>query len=123
MRRDGNRPRRIAELVKRELAAMIPRELDDPRAHHVTLTYAEVSPDLAHARVYFTLLAGSREAPTVAKALNRASGLLRRTLAERLRLRVVPDLRFEFDSSVERGDRLTQLIDRAVSQDRKGHEE
>ncbi|BAU48946.1 ribosome-binding factor A [Sulfurifustis variabilis] len=123
MRKDGNRPRRIAELIKRELAALIPRELDDPRAHHVTLTYAEVSPDLGHARVYFTLLAGEAEAGPVAAALNRASGFLRRALADRLRLRVVPELRFEFDRSVERGDRLTRLIDRAISEDRKGHKE
>lgn len=123
MRKDTNRPRRIAELVKRELAGLIPRELDDPRAHHITLTYAEVSPDLAHARVYFTLLAGAAEAAPAAAALNRAAGFLRHALAERLRLRVVPELRFEFDSSVERGDRLTRLIDRAISEDRKGRKE
>lgn len=123
MRKDTNRPRRIAELIKRELAGLIPRELDDPRAHHVTLTYAEVSPDLSHARVYFTLLAGEAEARPMAAVLNRAAGFLRRALADRMRLRVVPALRFEFDSSVERGDRLTRLIDQAISEDRKGHKE
>ena len=118
MRKDTNRPRRVAELIKRELAGLIARELDDPRAHQVTLTYAEISPDLKHARVYFSLLAGAQEAAPVAAALNRASGFMRHALAERLKLRVVPDLRFEFDASLERGDRLTRLIERAVSEDR-----
>ena len=116
--KDGNRTQRVAELIKRELAALIPRELDDPRAHKITLTSAEVARDLKSARVYFSLLAGSAQAQPVADALNQAAGFLRHALKQRLALRTVPALRFYFDESVERGDRVSRLIDRALAEDR-----
>ena len=121
--KDGNRSRRVAELLKRELASLIPRELDDPRAARITLTSVDVARDLKSARVYFTLLAGGAEADRAAKALNGATGLLRRALKPRLALRAIPELRFYFDESVERGDRVSRLIDRALKEDREGHKE
>lgn len=120
MRKDSNRPRRVAELVKRELAVLIPRTLDDPRTHQATITYVDVSPDLKSARVYFTLLAGAAGAAPVLAALKRAAGHLRRELAARVALRVIPELKFYFDESIERGDRLTRLIDEAIERDRTG---
>lgn len=115
----GNRPERVAELLKRELAMLIPRELDDPRAHHVTLTSAVVAADLKSARVYFTLLAGEAESERAAKALNGASGILRRALKPRLTMRSVPELRFYYDESVERGDRVSRLIAQALKEDQE----
>ncbi|MFL6712465.1 MAG: 30S ribosome-binding factor RbfA, partial [Sulfurifustis sp.] len=112
MKKAGNRPLRVAELVKRELAVLIPRVLDDPRTHRATVTYVDLSPDLRSARVYFTLLGGAAAAEPVVAAFNRAAGHLRRELAGRVALRVIPELRFYFDASIERGDRLSQLIDR-----------
>ena len=98
---------------------IIPRELDSPYAHQVTLTHAEVSPDLAAARVLFSLLKGSAEAKQAAAALNHAAGFLRHELRDRVGLkRGVPELRFVYDESIERGARLTSLIDRAVAEDR-----
>jgi len=120
MRKDTNRPRRVAELIKRELALLVPRTLDDPRTHQATITHVDVSPDLKSARVYFTLLAGEAGAEPVRAAFTRAAGHLRRALAARVALRVVPELRFYFDASIERGDRLTRLIDAAIEQDRTG---
>lgn len=120
MRKDGNRPLRVAELVKRELAVLIPRTLDDPRTHLATITYVEVSPDLKSARVYFTLLGGEAGAQPVLAAFKRAASHLRHALAGRVSLRVVPELRFYFDASIERGDRLSRLIDKAIAQDRTG---
>jgi ribosome-binding factor A len=118
--KDSNRPRRIAELIKRELAMIIPRELDGVYAHQVTLTYAEVSPDLTSARVYFSLLKGSAEAKQAAAALNHAAGFLRHALRDRVGAkRGVPALRFFYDESIERGARLTSLIDRAVAEDKE----
>ena len=67
MKKDGNRPLRVAELVKRELAALIPRTLDDPRTHQTTITYVDMSPDLKSARVYFTLLGGEAAAELLAE--------------------------------------------------------
>jgi ribosome-binding factor A len=120
MRKESNRPLRVAELIKRELAVLMPQVLNDARAHQTTITHVDVSPDLKNARVYFTLLAGTAGAEPVLKMFSHAAGHLRRALAGRLRLRVVPALRFYFDESVERGDRLAQLIDRAVSEDAAG---
>ena len=117
MPKDSNRPLRVAELVKRELAPLI-RNLDDPRVHAATITHVDVAPDLKSARVYFTLLAGATGAEPVLRAFRRAAPHLRRGLAGRLALRVVPELRFEFDESVERGDRITRLIEQAVRADR-----
>ena len=121
MQKESNRPRRVAELIRRELAMLIPRELDDPHAHQITLTGAEVSRDLSSARIYFSLLSGAAEAKKTAKSLNRAAGFLRHVLMGRVSLRTVPALRFYFDESVERGARIDSLIDRAIAED-KQHE-
>lgn len=122
MRKESNRPRRVAELIRRELASMI-RTLDDARTHQATITYVDVSPDLKSARVYFTLLAGAAGAEPVLDAFKRAASHLRRDLARRVSLRVVPELRFHFDESIERGDRLSRLIDKALYEDRTGKKE
>lgn len=119
MHKESNRPRRVAELLKRELALIIPRELDHPLAHRITLTYAEAPRDLASVKIYFTVLEGAAEAKAIAKALNQAAGYLRHTLRDRVVLRAIPELRFYYDESVERGARLTSLIDRAVGKDRQ----
>ncbi len=121
MHKDSNRPRRVAELIRRELAMLIPRELDDPHAHQITLTGAEVSRDLSSARIYFSLLSGAAEAKQTAKSLNRAAGFLRHALMGRITLRTIPALRFYFDESVERGARIDSLIEQALTED-KQHE-
>ena len=77
MIKDSNRPRRVAELIRRELAMLIPRELDDPHAHQITITGAEVSRDMSSARIYYSLLGGAAEAKQTTKSLNRAAGFLR----------------------------------------------
>ncbi|MBI3546164.1 MAG: 30S ribosome-binding factor RbfA [Gammaproteobacteria bacterium] len=122
MQKDSNRPRRVAELIKRELAMLIARELDDPHAHDVTLTSAEVSRDMSSARIYFSMLSGAAEAKKTVKSLNRAAGFLRHALMQRLSLRTVPALRFYFDESVERGARIDSLIEQALAED-KTHKE
>ncbi len=70
MKKETNRTRRIAELLKRELALLIPQTVRDPHVGLVTLTYANVSPDLSNARVYFTLLGDATKAKETEKALN-----------------------------------------------------
>ncbi len=114
-----HRAQRIAEQIRHELADILMRELKDPRIHDVTLTAVEVSPDLEHAKVWFTLLRG--DAVEVGKALGHASGYLRTELAHRLRMRTVPRLAFQYDESVERASRLSKLIDEAVAADRALH--
>ncbi len=92
---------------------MIPRELDDPRLSQMTLTGVDVAPDLSHAKVYFTQLSGAASAPETLAVLNGAAGFLRHALRGRVDLRVIPELRFRYDESVERGAEISRLIERA----------
>jgi len=119
MPRDFPRSRRIAGQVQRELSDVIRLELKDPRVGMITLTDVEVTPDNAHARVYFTLLGEASRIDEATAGLQHAAGYLRSQLAHRLKLRVVPQLHFEYDASVERGIRVSQLIDAAVAEDTK----
>ena len=119
MPRDYPRGRRIADQIQRELSEIIRLELKDPRIGLITITGVEVSQDNAHARVFFTALGEPLQQEAAAKGLNHASGFLRSALAQRLRLRTVPQLRFDYDVSVERGMRLSALIDRAVESGRE----
>lgn len=117
MPRDYPRSRRIAEQVQRELSDIVRLELKDPRVGMITLTDVEVSPDQSHARVFFTLLGDQTRIDDATAGLQHAAGFLRSQLAQRMKLRVVPQLQFKYDESVERGMRLSQLIDAAIAQD------
>ena len=108
--RRGGRPRKVADQIQRELSEVLRRELRDPAVGMVTLTGVEVSADCAHATVLFTCLDASH-APQAAKGLQRAAGFLRSQLAKRIKLYTAPELRFVYDESIERGARLSQLID------------
>lgn len=119
MPRDFPRSRRIAEQIQRELSDIIRLELKDPRVGMITLTDVEVTPDHAHARVYFTLLGAAPRIGEALAGLRHAAGFLRSELAQRLKVRVVPQLHFEYDESVERGARVSQLIDAALAEDAK----
>jgi ribosome-binding factor A len=103
----------MAEQIQRELSAIIRSELKDPRVKMVTLTDVTVSPDFSVCDVYFTLLGASDEVADTARGLNHAAGFLRSELAHRLSTRTIPELRFVHDTSVERGARLSRLIDEA----------
>jgi ribosome-binding factor A len=118
MHKVTNRPQRVAELLRRELAMLIPATVRDPLVGPVTLTHAEVKPDLASAKIYFTLMGDATKAKETERALNRAAGFLRHELRDRVVLRIIPSLRFYYDKSVERGSRLTNLINRAIAEDR-----
>jgi ribosome-binding factor A len=111
-----NIPRRarIAEQIQRELAELIRLELRDPRVGLVTLTGVELSNDQSHAKVFFTVLGPDGAVRDATEGLGRGAGFLRSQLAHRLTTRKVPELHFEHDESVERGIRLSQLIDEAV---------
>ena len=105
---------RIADQIQRELAEVIRTELRDPRVGMVTLTAVELSRDQSHAKVFFTVLGASSDAAHACEGLQRAAGFLRTQLAHRLSTRSVPELHFDYDESVERGVRLTRLIEEAV---------
>jgi ribosome-binding factor A len=114
MVQEVSRATRLAEQIQRDLAQLIRLEVKDPRVGLVTVTDVEVSRDLSHAKVFVTALAGEQAALESIAALTRASGFLRRRLAQALKTRTVPELHFVYDESVERGARLSRLIDEAV---------
>ena len=117
MPKDYPRSRRIAEQVQRELSDIIRLELKDPRVGMITLTDVEVSLDQSQAKVFFTVLGEPSRIADATEGLQHAAGFLRSQLAHRMKLRLVPQLQFKYDESVERGMRLSQLIDAAVADD------
>lgn len=110
MKRGQGRPQRLGDLIQREVSEMVRLEVRDPRVGMITITSVDVSPDLSHAKIFFTLLEKQALEETLA-GLNRAAGFLRSQLARRIKMYTTPELRFVYDESVERGDRLSRLID------------
>lgn len=106
---------RVAEQIRRDLSELIRAEIRDPRVQQVSLTAVEVTPDYAHAKVFYTALVAESERDALAQGLKRASGFLRHELSRLLLLRTVPELHFVYDTSVERGISLSSLIDSAVA--------
>ena len=136
----SSRAQRVADQMRREIATLIQMEVNDPRVGMVSITAVDVSKDLAYANIYVTVLNslsnnGQADFDTLSepsdldklevaeniKALNKAAGFLRSLLAKRLRLRVVPKLKFHYDASVERGQQLSKLIDNALEADQNQH--
>lgn len=111
------RTERIAQQIQRELAELLRTEVKDPRIGMVTITGVEVTRDYAHAKVFYTALGDEKNHADIDEGLQRAAGFLHSQLFHRLKLRVVPQLHFEYDTSVERGVYLSRLIDEAVGGD------
>jgi ribosome-binding factor A len=109
LKRGQGRPQKLGDLIQRELSELLQRELRDPRVGMITITGVDVSPDFSHAKVFFTVLEKQR-LEAAREGLRRAAGFLRSQLARRIKLYTTPELRFEYDESVERGDRLSRLI-------------
>ena len=112
MKKGHGRPQRLGDLIQREVSELIRLEVRDPRVGMITITSVDVSPDLSHAKIFFTVLP-EEKLPETSKGLSRAAGYLRSQLAKRVKLYTTPELRFVYDESVERGDRLSRLIDSA----------
>ena len=108
-----NRSYQIADQIQRDLTELIARELKDPRVGMVTINAVEVTPDYAHAKVFFSILVGDPEETT--EALNQAAGFLRNHLFKRLHIHTVPTLHFQFDRTTERAADMNALIAKAVS--------
>jgi ribosome-binding factor A len=105
-----NRSYRVADQIQRDLAELI-RELKDPRIGMVTINAVEVTPDYAHAKVFFSVLIG--DAAESELALNEAAGFLRNGLFKKLQIHTVPTLHFQFDRTTERAAELSALINQA----------
>ena len=116
MPREFSRGRKVGDLIHRELASLIQREVKDPRIGMVTITEANVTRDLAVAEIYFTVLPAD-DVKGTEEALNEASGFLRSQLASLLNVRTTPKLRFHYDTTIEDGVRISQAIDNAIARD------
>lgn len=122
MAKEFSRSQRVSEQILRELAELIRLEVKDPRVGFITLTEVEVTPDYAHAKVYFTSMAGQASVEEILVGLRRASGFLRRELGRRIRIHTLPELHFHYDHSVEHGSHMSKLIDQVVREDEARHQ-
>ncbi len=115
MSKEYSRSLRVAEQIQRELARLIQTEVKDPRLGMVSISEVRVSNDLAHAKVYMTVIGSDAEgAAESVGILNRTAPYLRHTLGRRLLLRIIPQLHFIYDETLEAGARLSALIDASV---------
>ncbi|ESS14176.1 Ribosome-binding factor A [Betaproteobacteria bacterium MOLA814] len=111
--RTPNRGFKVADQIQRDLSELIARELKDPRVGMVTIQSVEVTPDYAHAKVFFSVLVG--DPGKTAEALNQGAGFLRNGLFKRLHIHTVPTLHFHFDRTAEQAADMNALIAKAVS--------
>jgi len=105
------RKKRLGELIQRELVKLLQREVKDARIGKITITEVDVSPDLRNAKVYYLVFGHEGGDPRVQAGLESASPFLRSALMRELQIRYTPSLKFVLDESLERGVKLTQLID------------
>jgi ribosome-binding factor A len=106
-----DRMRRVNEAVREVLSARIAEGLNDPRIGFVTLTSVDTSPDLSHARVYVSVLGDDAERADTMAGLGSAHGLLQQAIGRELRMKRTPTLQFVFDESIDRGMRISELLD------------
>jgi ribosome-binding factor A len=104
------RQQQVADAIQKEVSVLIQRELKDPRLGFITVTRAEVSPDLHHARVFVSIMGTPEEQAASLKALESAAGFLRHELGTRLTMRYIPALQFRADISIAHSDRIARLL-------------
>ncbi|MBN1295581.1 30S ribosome-binding factor RbfA, partial [bacterium] len=102
---------RVADLITREISRILTQRISDPRLQQITITGTRVSRDIRMATVFYTVFTGEGNDPAVAISLDKAAGFIRRELGRTLELRYVPDLRFEYDVSLEHGNRIWSRLD------------
>jgi len=118
MARDFSRTDRIGDVMQRELSVIIMQELKDPRVSMITIAEVRVSKDLAHAKVFVSVMMEEKAEETL-EGLNKAAGFLRAQLAKRMSLRVIPQLLFVYDDTTIKANRISRMIDNAVASDKK----
>jgi len=106
----GSRPDRVGEQIRQAISEMLLRDVRDPGIGFVTLSRVKVSPDLQLVRVYYTQIGDNKAKQATVKALERATPFMRRQLADLVRLRRVPELRFEFDAGAEHQERIETIL-------------
>jgi ribosome-binding factor A len=117
MPKEFKRTDRLGELLQRELAVLIQKEIKDPRLGLVTVNAVQVTRDLAYAKVYVTFLVDDNQIPENLEILNNAASFLRTVLAKQIKVRTIPQLQFVYDASVREGSKLSSLIDAVIAKD------
>ena len=108
----AHRIERVNSLIRQEISQLLQRQVKDPRlGNFIAVTGVSTSPDLKYARVFVSRISSEGEKQETLSVLASASGFFRKELARRLKLRYIPELSFQWDDSIERGNRLLQLID------------
>ncbi len=121
MARDFNRTDRIGDVMMRELSVIIQQELKDPRVGMITIAEVRVSKDLAYAKVFVSVMMEEKSAETL-EGLNKAAGFLRAQLGKRMSIRIIPQLRFVYDDTTIKANRISRMIDDAVASDKKDND-
>jgi ribosome-binding factor A len=111
------RTSRVADEIQGAIAELLLREIKDPRIGMVTLTGVKLSPDLRHAKVYFSVLGDRVQQERSLAGLRSATGFIRARIARRLQLRVAPEVIFEFDPSLEQVERVARLLKGPATED------
>ena len=113
-----HRIERVNSLIRQELSQLLQRQVKDPRlGNFIVVTEVSTSHDLRYAKVFVSRIGNEGKKQETLSALASASGFFRRELAKRLKLRYTPELSFQWDDSIERGDHLLQLIDKVASEE------
>ncbi|BBD90193.1 MULTISPECIES: 30S ribosome-binding factor RbfA [Staphylococcus] len=104
------RAERVGEQMKQEIMDIVNTKVKDPRVGFLTITDVELTNDLSQAKVYLTVLGNEKEVDNTFKALEKAKGFIKSELGSRMRLRIIPDLTFEYDESIEYGNKIERMI-------------
>jgi ribosome-binding factor A len=110
MQENNRRSQRVASQIKTEISWLIEHKLRDPSKGFITITRVRLSPDLKIASIYFSVLGSDQERESSEEALNRAKSFLKHELGMRIHLRVIPDLRFFYDDSLDYSDKISTLL-------------
>lgn len=117
------RPNRVGEQMKKELGEIISRKIKDPRIGFVTVTDVNVTGDLQQATVYISVLGDQEQRENTLKGLAKAKGFIRSEIGQRIRLRKTPEITFEFDESIDYGNRIDTLLHQIAKENPSSNDE
>ena len=111
MNKGYSRATRVADLLKEEISEMLCKEVKDPHIGFITITDVDLSKDLKHAQVFYTILGDEQQAEESADALSRVSSFIKKQLGKRLRMRYIPEIIFKYDHSLAYGTKIDNILD------------